>query len=135
MARLGMSNLRIGLDSIDGDKESLVVSVDNGGEHQKLDIGAYSGGQLGRVEIALKQALSDLISSSRGTTLQFLFYDEPTDGLDENGKTALLDFLYERSAERFKTTMVVSHDPKLLHAFQNRLRVVASPNGTKLEVC
>jgi DNA repair exonuclease SbcCD ATPase subunit len=128
LSRLGMGNLQIKMDTLDGDKESLVVLVENGSA-PSLDIAAYSGGQLGRVEIALKQALADLIASSRGTTLQFLFYDEPTDGLDEAGKSALLDFLWERSAERFATTMVVSHDPKLLHAFQNRLTVVLKANG------
>lgn len=135
MAQLGMADLRISLDTLDGDKESLVVRVDNGSPNP-LDIGAYSGGQLGRVEICLKQALADLISSSRGTRLQFLFYDEPTDGLDEQGKTALLEFLYRRSAERFASTMVVSHDPKLVHAFQRRLVVKKKPNGaTTIETC
>ncbi len=135
IAQLGMGELKISLSTLDGDKSSLLVLVDNGGP-TPLDIGAYSGGQLGRVEICLKQALADLIASSRGTKLQFLFLDEPTDGLDGPGKQALLDFIYARSSDRFASTMVVSHDDRLLHAFQNRLVVRKKSNGaTCLEAC
>ncbi len=122
------SDLFVELLTQDGDKEVMDVVVDDG-MGDRMDIRAYSGGQLGRIEIAFKQALCDLGERARGTRLELLCLDEPTDGLDERGKQALIDMLYLRCQERFPATLIISHDEKLLSSFDQRILVEAGEGG------
>jgi DNA repair exonuclease SbcCD ATPase subunit/DNA repair exonuclease SbcCD nuclease subunit len=132
MARLGMPDLRISMSTVEGDKETLAVLVDNGFE-PRLDIRAYSGGQLDRVEIALKFAMSDLAKTYRGSLLGLMCLDEPTGGLDDAGKQALAELLFERCASDYPCTYIVSHDPRMASAFPRRLMVTKGEDGaTKL---
>lgn len=122
------SELFVELLTQDGDKEVMDVVVDDG-HGDRMDIRVYSGGQLGRIEIAFKQALCDLSERTRGTRLELLCLDEPTDGLDERGKQALIDMLYRRCAEQFPATLVISHDEKLLSSFNQRIKVEGGEGG------
>jgi DNA repair exonuclease SbcCD ATPase subunit len=129
MERLGMADLRISLSTVEEDKETLAVLVDNGFE-PRLDIRAFSGGQLDRVEVAIKMALADLAADTRGSKLGLLCYDEPTGGLDEAGKEALAGILFDKAANGYPATYIVSHDPRLSEAFTRRLTVSKAADGS-----
>lgn len=119
--QLGIQRMAVELTTLDGDRETLAILVDNG-KSPRLDIAAFSGGQLDRIEIALKWALSDLSNQMRGVTFGLLAYDEPTGGLDEAGKAGLIKLLFERCASTCPVTLVVSHDVKLIQSFDHKLQ-------------
>ena len=121
MNQLGMDRLTVELTTLEGDKETLAVLVDNGRPGPRLDIAAFSGGQLDRVEYAIKCAMADLARQARGVTFGLVCYDEPTGGLDEEGKQGLIKLLHER-CEAYPVTMLVSHDEALIRAFDHRLQ-------------
>lgn len=129
MAELGMDNLVIELVTQEGDKETLSILIDDGEPGPKLDAAAYSGGQLDRVEIAMKNALGDLQQMARGVRLGLQCFDEPTGGLNAAGKEALVHLLFKR-AEQYPITIVVSHDESFKSYFDNRIDFTA---GTRKE--
>ena len=101
--------------------------VDNGKPGPKLDVAAYSGGQLDRIEYGLKCALADLCRQTRGVTLGLQCFDEPTGGLNSDGKEHLIRLLYER-ATTYRVTLVTSHDEELKRAFDRRVHLVRGPD-------
>ena len=110
-------------------KETLDVLVDNGVE-PRLDVHAYSGGQLDRIEFCLRMALGDLAEEMRDVRLGFAMMDEPGTHLDSDKKSALINMVIERAADgRCPVAVIVSHDPKLMSAIPNRL--VVSRDGIK----
>jgi predicted phosphodiesterase len=105
------------------DKETLEVLVDNGAE-PRLDVAAYSGGQLDRIEFCLRMALGDLAEEMRDVRLGFVMMDEPGTHLDADKKGALIRMVLERAADgRCPVAVIVSHDPKLMSAIPSRLIV------------
>lgn len=129
----GAGGLSVRLRTVDDDgKESLDVLVDNG-EEPILDVAAYSGGQLDRIEVCLKLALADLAESMRDVRLGLLAYDEPGVHLDEERKTKLVEMIHERcSSGRTPVAVVISHDRKLMSGFQRRLAVSKTDDETEL---
>jgi DNA repair exonuclease SbcCD ATPase subunit/predicted phosphodiesterase len=104
-------------------EETLDVLVDNGAE-PRLDIAAYSGGQLDRIEFCVRMALGDLAEVMRDVRLGFVMMDEPGTHLDAEKKGALIRMLVGRAADgKCPVAVVVSHDPKLMSAIPNRLMV------------
>ncbi len=131
LAQLGMERLTVELNTLEGDAETLAVMVDNGRPGPRLDIAAFSGGQLGRIERACKWAMADFARQSRGVTFGLAALDEPTDGLDTEGKEGLVRRLFERVGA-YPVTVVVSHDERLQQFFDNRLRFSQGPNDETL---
>ena len=129
MTELGMPELVVEMVTQAGEQETLEILI-NDGEEEKLDIRAYSGGQLGRVEMAVKQALCDLAEATRGIRLELLCLDEPTDGLDDAGKAALIQLVHRRCQERFPVTLIVSHDERLMASFDKRMDVEKAADGS-----
>jgi DNA repair exonuclease SbcCD ATPase subunit/predicted phosphodiesterase len=111
------------------DKETLEVLVDNGAE-PRLDVAAYSGGQLDRIEFCLRMALGDLAEEMRDVRLGFVMMDEPGTHLDAEKKGALIKMVLERSADgRCPVAVIVSHDPKLMSAIPSKL--IVTKDGMK----
>jgi DNA repair exonuclease SbcCD ATPase subunit len=129
----GAGGLSVRLRTVDDEgKESLDVLVDNG-EEPVLDVAAYSGGQLDRIEVCLKLALADLAESMRDVRLGLLAYDEPGVHLDEERKTKLVEMIHERCASgRTPVAIVISHDRKLMSGFRRRLAVSKTDDETEL---
>ncbi len=127
MQQLGMDRLTVELSTQEGDSETLAVLVDNGRPGPRLDIAAFSGGQLNRVERATKWAMSDLARQSRGVTFGLVCDDEPTDGLDDEGKEGYIRQIHER-AGAYPVSLVVSHDETLIQSFDHRLRFSQGPS-------
>ena len=109
----------------DDGKETLDLLVDNGATPQ-LDVAAYSGGQLDRIEFCLRLALGDLAEIMRDVRLGFVMLDEPGTHLDDSKKSDLIRLLIERSSNgKCPIVAVVSHDKKLMDSFVRRINVTA----------
>jgi len=126
LGKLGMERLVVELSTLADDKETLAVLIDNGRPGPRLDIAAFSGGQLDRVEYGVKCALADLARQTRGVTFGLVCFDEPSGGLNAAGKEALIALLYERS-EAYPVTILTSHDEALIRAFHNQIRFGQGP--------
>lgn len=119
MLALGHPDLHVRLITQQNDKETLDIVVQEEGQ-PSLDLAAYSGGQLTRMELAIKLALADTVRQRCACRLSMFLVDEPTEGgLDEDGKVALISLLHEHARTTFKTVMVISHDEKLISAFSD----------------
>jgi len=107
----------------DDGKETLDILVDNGALPQ-LDVKAYSGGQLDRIEFCLRMALGDLAEEMRDVRLGFVMLDEPGTHLDDTKKGSMIRMLTERASDgRCPIAVVVSHDKKLMSAIPQQLIV------------
>lgn len=107
----------------DDGKETMDVLVDNGAE-PRLDVTAYSGGQLDRIEFCLRLALGDMAEAMRDVRLGFSMMDEPGTHLDEEKKGALMRLVKARAADgRCPIAVIVSHDRKMMGAFDRKLTV------------
>lgn len=127
LEELGASYLRVELTTLAEDKETLAVLVDDGQPGRKLDIANYSGGQLDRLEYAIKWALSDLLRQTRGVTFGQACYDEPSGGLEADGKERMIRMMHQRVAQGFPVTMLISHDERMIRAFDHRIEVKQGP--------
>lgn len=134
MEIFGTEGLSVSLTTVTEDgKETLDVLVDNG-EEPTLDVAAYSGGQLDRIEMCLKHALADLAESMRDVRLGLLAYDEPGVHLDEQRKSKLIEMIHERcTSGRTPVAVVISHDRKLMSGFRRRLSIRQNDERTILE--
>jgi DNA repair exonuclease SbcCD ATPase subunit len=101
----------------------LAILIDDGEPGRKLDISAYSGGQKRRAECAIKRAMNELKRQSRGVTLGFHSYDEPTDGLDDKGKAAFIKMIMDDAAI-VPVIILTNHDDTVKDSFDNRITFV-----------
>ena len=132
MGRLGMSNLRISLSTLDGNKETLAILVDNGMLPQ-LDVNAYSGGQRDRIEMAVKRALTELAETTLDVRLGLLAWDEPGGYLDEEGKSALVSIAHEAATSgEAPVALIISHDRKISSSFSAKLVLGEDEEGGSL---
>ncbi len=107
----------------DDGKETMDVLVDNGCE-PRLDVAAYSGGQLDRISSCMRWALSDMAEAMRDVRLGFAMMDEPGTHLDEEKKGALIRMVKQRAADgRCPIAVIVSHDRKLQAALDRKITV------------
>lgn len=82
--------------------------------------GDLSGGELTRLDLALRIALARLVARRPGVEIGVLALDEP-EGLDEHGLASLAGIL--RSLDEFPVRIVVSHHPGLRDAFDRSIQV------------
>jgi DNA repair exonuclease SbcCD ATPase subunit len=126
LAKLGMERLVVTLSTLAEDKETLAILIDNGRPGPRLDVAAFSGGQLDRVEYGMKCALADLARQTRGVTFGMVCFDEPSGGLNAAGKEALISLLYDR-CDTYPVTILTSHDEALIRAFHNQIKFGQGP--------
>lgn len=82
--------------------------------------GAWSGGQKGRVGVAIDLALADAVAARASRAVDLLVLDEVFRGLDDGGRQAMLDALAVLRRER-GSVVVVEHDAQFRAAFDRRL--------------
>ncbi len=119
MRRFG-KKLAIRMSTLDGDKESLEILVDNGKKPDK-DVANYSGSDLDIIEISLKFALTELLRKSTGVEFGFLCLDEPGCFFDDETMENFVQLLYEKCQTDFPTIVLISHDKRLLQSFDHKL--------------
>jgi DNA repair exonuclease SbcCD ATPase subunit len=101
--------------------EELIV---NGKERS---IGSLSGGEKKSVSLAIDFAVLDVLRDEFGIELNPIIMDEPFDGLDINGKEAVIEHLEDFSNDR--QIWVVDHASEAKALF-NRVFKVEKTNGT-----
>lgn len=93
----------------------------------------YSGGEAFRINLAIRLALSRLLTHRAGAKLQFLIIDEGFGTQDDQGKDKVVQAINAISNE-FSKILVVTHDPDLKDAFPQRIEVVRGTAGSTFEV-
>jgi exonuclease SbcC len=91
----------------------------------------YSGGEAFRVNFAIRLALSRLLAQRSGTSLQMLIIDEGFGTQDAEGCDRLIAAI-NAIAPDFACILAVTHVPHLKEAFQSRIEVYKTANGSQL---
>jgi DNA repair protein SbcC/Rad50 len=93
----------------------------------------YSGGEAFRVNFAIRLALARLLAQRSGTALQMLIVDEGFGTQDEAGCDRLISAL-QAIAGDFACILTVTHMPHFKEAFQTRIEVCKTQNGSQLSL-
>lgn len=93
----------------------------------------YSGGEAFRVNFAIRLALSQLLAQRAGTPLQMLIIDEGFGTQDEAGCDRLIGAINAISPD-FACILAVTHVPHFREAFQTRIDVIKTPQGSQFVI-
>jgi exonuclease SbcC len=91
----------------------------------------YSGGEAFRVNFAIRLALARLLARRSGTALQLLIVDEGFGTQDREGCDRLIAAINAISSD-FACILTITHMPQFKEAFQTRIEVTKTPEGSKL---
>lgn len=93
----------------------------------------YSGGEAFRVNFAIRLALAQLLAQRSGTALQMLIVDEGFGTQDAEGCERLIAAVNAIAAD-FACILMVTHVPHLREAFQARMDISKSNEGSKIKL-
>lgn len=93
----------------------------------------YSGGEAFRINFAIRLALAKLLSSRAGAALQLLIVDEGFGTQDAEGCDRLIAAI-NAIAPDFACILTVTHMPHLKEAFQARIEVYKSQQGSQVRL-
>ncbi len=93
----------------------------------------YSGGESFRINFSIRLALAKLLSQRAGTPLQMLIVDEGFGTQDREGCDRLIAAINAIAAD-FACILAVTHMPQFREAFQTRIEVHKTKNGSQLQV-
>ncbi len=93
----------------------------------------YSGGEAFRINFAIRLALARLLSSRAGTALQMLIVDEGFGTQDREGCERLIAAI-NAIASDFACILAVTHMPQFKEAFQTRIEIHKTPNGSQINL-
>ncbi|WP_088892870.1 AAA family ATPase [Leptolyngbya ohadii] len=93
----------------------------------------YSGGEAFRVNFAIRLALARLLAQRSGTALQLLIIDEGFGTQDDAGCDRLIAAI-NAIAPDFACILTVTHIPHLKEAFQTRIEVYKTEQGSQLRL-
>lgn len=93
----------------------------------------YSGGEAFRINFAIRLALARLLALRSGMALQLLIVDEGFGTQDEAGCDRLISAI-QAIADDFACILTVTHMPRLKEAFQTRIEVNKTLDGSKVSL-
>lgn len=93
----------------------------------------YSGGEAFRINFAIRLALAKLLAQRAGTSLQLLIIDEGFGTQDAEGCDRLIAAI-NAIASDFACILTVTHIPALKEAFQARIEVSKTAQGSQLHL-
>jgi exonuclease SbcC len=93
----------------------------------------YSGGEAFRINFAIRLALARLLAQRSGTALQMLIIDEGFGTQDAEGCDRLIAAI-NAIANDFACILTVTHIPHLKEAFQARIEVIKTPQGSQVQL-
>ncbi len=93
----------------------------------------FSGGEAMRVDLALRIALSMLLSSRAGARCELLVLDEACAPLDAHGRALFVDCLC-KVAEHFATVLCITHCEDLKDLLPYRFEVSRNGQGSQVEL-
>lgn len=94
------------------------------------EFASYSGGEKVRISVAIRLAISQLLSRSLGVNLKFLLIDE-LEYLDSDGLDRFINII-EKLKEQFDTILIISHLTKLKDDIKNCIVVEKNIGGSKI---
>jgi DNA repair protein SbcC/Rad50 len=93
----------------------------------------YSGGEAFRINFAIRLALARLLTQRAGTALQMLIVDEGFGTQDQEGCDRLIAAI-NAIAPDFACILTVTHMPYFKEAFQARIEVHKTQNGSQISL-
>lgn len=93
----------------------------------------YSGGEAFRINFSIRLALARLLAQRAGTSLQMLIVDEGFGTQDTEGCDRLIAAINAISAD-FSCILTVTHMPQFKEAFQHRIEVRKTNQGSQLSL-
>jgi exonuclease SbcC len=93
----------------------------------------YSGGEAFRVNFAIRLALARLLAQRSGMALQMLIIDEGFGTQDQEGCGRLISAI-EAIADDFACILAVTHIPHFREAFQTRIDILKTEEGSQVMV-
>ncbi|MEL6935698.1 MAG: SbcC/MukB-like Walker B domain-containing protein, partial [Cyanobacteria bacterium J06607_17] len=93
----------------------------------------YSGGEAFRVNFAIRLALARLLAQRSGLALQMLIIDEGFGTQDQAGCDRLVAAI-NAIAPDFACILAVTHMPHFREAFQTRIDVVKTEQGSQIRL-
>jgi len=93
----------------------------------------YSGGEAFRIDFALRIALSKLLARRAGAPLPTLIIDEGFGSQDTSGREKLIEAI-NSIQDDFEKILVVTHIEELRDAFERRIEVTKTAEGSVIEV-
>jgi DNA repair protein SbcC/Rad50 len=93
----------------------------------------YSGGESFRINFSIRLALAKLLSQRAGTPLQMLIVDEGFGTQDREGCERLISAI-QAIASDFACILTVTHMPQFREAFQTRIEVKKTANGSQVQL-
>ncbi len=93
----------------------------------------YSGGEAFRINFSIRLALARLLAQRAGTSLQMLIVDEGFGTQDSEGCDRLIAAI-NAIASDFSCILTVTHMPQFKEAFQTRIEVRKTQQGSQLSL-
>ena len=93
----------------------------------------YSGGEAFRINFAIRLALAKLLALRSGTALQLLIIDEGFGTQDAQGCERLIAAITAIASD-FACILTVTHMPQFKEAFQQRIEVHKTEDGSQLTI-
>ena len=93
----------------------------------------YSGGEQFRINIAIRLALSKLLTRRAGAKLQFLVIDEGFGTQDVQGRTKIVEVL-DTIKNDFEKILIITHLEELKEEFPVRIEVEKGSSGSTFQV-
>jgi exonuclease SbcC len=93
----------------------------------------YSGGEAFRIDLALRIALSKLLAQRSGAPLPTLIIDEGFGSQDSAGRERLVEAI-NSIQDDFEKILVITHIEELKNAFDERIEVTKTAEGSMIKV-
>jgi len=108
--------------------ETFDIEVASGGRTDEFE--TYSGGEQFRISLALRLALSKILSQRIGGNVKFLLLDEVSSSLDDKGLEMFINIVKQLGNEM--KILVITHDEKLKEQFDDVIIVNKTVDGSKI---
>ena len=115
------------------DKMQVLDILINDAEGVQRPYDLYSGGEMFRINFAVRLALSKVLAQRAGARLQMLVIDEGFGSQDAEGRQKLIEAINMIRPD-FKKILVITHLEELKDAFPARVEVRKTHEGSQVEV-
>lgn len=113
-------------------RETLDILIrDASGKQREYEM--FSGGEMFRVNFAIRLALSRVLARRSGSRMQTLVIDEGFGSQDQNGRQRLIEAINEVRSD-FAKVLVITHMEELKDAFPARIEVEKTLDGSRVRV-
>ena len=113
-------------------RETLDILIrDISGKQREYEM--FSGGEMFRVNFAIRLALSRVLARRAGSRMQTLVIDEGFGSQDQSGRQKLVEAINEVRSD-FAKVLVITHMEELKDAFPARIEVEKTLEGSRVKV-